>query len=46
MSQDSEYICMKDLKAYLKLNGFHAHNHDLQAILRRCDHDADNAFSL
>ena len=37
---------MSDLKTFLKSNGFQAHNSDLCAILRRCDHDADNALSF
>jgi hypothetical protein len=37
---------MPDLINYLEMNGFHPRTADIEAILRRCDHDADRAFSF
>ena len=37
---------MPDLIVYLEDNGFHPRTSDIEAILRRCDHDADRAFSF
>lgn len=37
---------MQDLIMYLEQNGFHPRTEDLEAILRRCDHDADRALSF
>lgn len=37
---------MQDLIQYLEQNGFHPRTEDLEAILRRCDHDADRALSF
>ena len=37
---------MPDLIVYLEQNGFHPRTADVEAILRRCDHDADRAFSF
>ena len=34
-------ISMPNLIIYLENNGFHPRTEDLEAILRRCDHDAD-----
>jgi len=36
---------MPDLIVYLENNGFHPRTADVEAILRRCDHDADRAFT-
>ena len=36
---------MTDLTSYLDQNGFYPRTEDLEAILRRCDHDADRFFS-
>ena len=38
-------ISMSNLIIYLENNGFHPRTEDLEAILRRCDHDADRALS-
>ena len=38
-------ISMSALIIYLENNGFHPRTEDLEAILRRCDHDADRALS-
>ena len=37
---------MSDLIFYLENNGFYPRTEDLEAILRRCDHDADRALSF
>ena len=37
---------MADLIFYLENNGFYPRTEDLEAILRRCDHDADRALSF
>ena len=39
------FISMANLILYLEKNGFHPRTEDLEAILRRCDHDADRALS-
>lgn len=39
-------IQMQDLIWFLDCNGFQPKTEDLEAILRRCDHDADRAISL
>jgi len=39
------FISMANLILYLENNGFHPRTEDLEAILRRCDHDADRALS-
>jgi len=39
-------IQVYDLVDYLESNGFFPRTEDLEAILRRCDHDADRALSL
>lgn len=36
---------MADLIYYLERNGFYPQTEDLEAILRRCDHDADRDIS-
>ena len=38
-------IAMSDLIYYLERNGFYPQTEDLEAILRRCDHDADRDLS-
>ena len=38
-------ISMSSLIIYLEKNGFHPRTEDLEAILRRCDHDADRLLS-
>jgi Ca2+-binding EF-hand superfamily protein len=37
---------MEDLIQFLDQQGFYAKTEDLEAILRRCDHDADRAISF
>jgi Ca2+-binding EF-hand superfamily protein len=37
---------MSDLIYFLENNGFYPRTEDLEAILRRCDHDADRAFNF
>lgn len=37
---------MQDLIWFLDTNGFQPKTEDLEAILRRCDHDADRSLSL
>ncbi len=37
---------MADLIFYMEDNSYHPRTEDLEAILRRCDHDADRALSL
>lgn len=46
ISRGNRYIEMIDLIYFLEGNGFHPRTEDLEAILRRCDHDADRALSL
>jgi hypothetical protein len=46
ISRGQIYISMQDLIQYLEQNGFHPRTEDLEAILRRCDHDADRALSF
>jgi len=36
---------MADLIFYMEDNSYHPRTEDLEAILRRCDHDADRALS-
>lgn len=45
ISRGQTFITMPDLIVYLENNGFHPRTSDIEAILRRCDHDADRAFS-
>ena len=37
---------MEDLIQFLDQQGFYAKTEDLEAILRRCDHDADRSISF
>lgn len=37
---------MADLSSYLEDNGFYACEEDINAILRRCDHDANRLISF
>ena len=46
ISRGKKTIEMHDLIYYLEENGFHTRTTDLEAILRRCDHDADNTLSF
>lgn len=46
ISQGHSDIQMQDLIQFLDQNGFQPKTEDLEAILRRCDHDADRAISL
>ena len=46
MSRGLSYIGMSDLIYFLENNGFYPRIEDLEAILRRCDHDADRALSF
>lgn len=39
-------IQMQDLIWFLDTNGFQPKTEDLEAVLRRCDHDADRSLSL
>ena len=45
ISRGLTYISMSDLIYFLENNGFYPRTDDLEAILRRCDHDADRALS-
>jgi hypothetical protein len=45
ISRGDTLISMSNLILYLETNGFHPRTEDLEAILRRCDHDADRALS-
>lgn len=45
ISRGQTAISMSDLIYYLEQNGFHPRTEDLEAILRRCDHDADRYLS-
>jgi hypothetical protein len=46
ISRGLPYISMSDLIHYLEQNGFYPRTEDLEAILRRCDHDADRALNF
>lgn len=46
ISRGLSYISMSDLIYFLENNGFYPRTEDLEAILRRCDHDADRAFTF
>ena len=46
ISRGQVLITMPDLIVYLENNGFHPRTSDIEAILRRCDHDADRAFTF
>ena len=41
ISRGEVKIQMQDLSAFLQQNGFYTRTEDVEAILRRCDHDAD-----
>lgn len=41
VSRGNTYILMSDLIYFLENNGFCPRTDDVEAILRRCDHDAD-----
>ena len=45
ISNGQTFISMSDLIQYMETNGFYPRTEDLEAILRRCDHDADRALS-
>jgi Ca2+-binding EF-hand superfamily protein len=45
ISRGQNYISVADLVFYLEDNKYHPRTEDLEAILRRCDHDADRALS-
>ena len=46
VSRGLSCIAMPDLIHFLEDNGFYPRIEDLEAILRRCDHDADSALSF
>lgn len=46
ISRGNPDIQMQDLIWFLDHNGFQPKTEDLEAMLRRCDHDADRALSL
>jgi len=46
ISRGLPYISMSDLIYFLENNGFYPRTEDLEAILRRCDHDADRALNF
>ena len=46
LSKGKTEIKMEDLIQFLDQQGFYAKTEDLEAILRRCDHDADRAISF
>jgi len=46
MSRGLSFISVSDLMFFLENNGFYPRTEDLEAILRRCDHDADRALSF
>jgi len=46
ISNNYHSICMPDLLAYLESNGFYARREDIEAILRRCDHDGNQMISF
>jgi len=46
ISRGLPYISMSDLIHYLENFGFYPRTEDLEAILRRCDHDADRALNF
>jgi hypothetical protein len=43
---NSHLIHLHDLIYFLENNGYYPTREDLEAILRRCDHDADRCFTL
>ena len=46
LSKGKTEIKMEDLIQFLDQQGFYAKTEDLEAILRRCDHDADRSISF
>lgn len=46
ISRGETIISMATLIVFLEDNGFHPRTEDLEAILRRCDHDADRSLSF
>lgn len=46
ISRGLTYINMSDLIYFLEYNGFYPRTDDLEAILRRTDHDADRCLSF
>ena len=46
MSRGQTSISMADLIFFLEENGFRPRTEDLEAILRRCDHDSDRYLSF
>ena len=46
ISRGQSLITMSDLIYYLESNGFYPRTEDLEAILRRCDHDADRSLNF
>lgn len=45
ISQGYHSICVPDLIRYLERNGFYPRREDIEAILRRVDHDANHMIS-
>jgi len=45
ISRGYHSIGMPELITYLEKNGFYARREDIEAILRRCDHDANRMIS-
>jgi hypothetical protein len=45
ISRNKNLICMHELTRYLEKNGFYPRREDTEAILRRMDHDGDQAIS-
>mmetsp|Transcript_17028 Transcript_17028/g.26306 ORF Transcript_17028/g.26306 Transcript_17028/m.26306 type:complete len:228 (+) Transcript_17028:241-924(+) len=46
IGQGQVHISMTQLTRYLESNGFHPRTEDVEAILRRCDHDSDQQLSF
>ena len=46
ISRGHNDVQIQDLIWFFDANGFQAKTEDLEAILRRCDHDADRSISL
>ena len=46
ISRGLTYINMSDLIYFCEYNGFYPRTDDLEAILRRCDHDADRCLTF
>lgn len=45
ISRGFHSICMPDLISFLENNGFYPRREDIEAILRRLDHDANRMLS-